>query len=37
MTHSDPHPDPVVIGRRVFLITVASAFAFALAAYLLVS
>jgi hypothetical protein len=37
MTHPAPHPDPIVIGRRVFLITVASAFAFALAAYLLVS
>jgi hypothetical protein len=37
MTHSDRHPDPVFIGRRVFLITVVSAFAFALAAYLLVS
>jgi hypothetical protein len=37
MTHPCPHPDPVVIGRRVFLITVASALAFALAAYLLVS
>ena len=35
--HTDPHPDPVAIGRRVFLITVASAFGFALAAYLLVS
>ena len=37
MTHRDSHPDPVFIGRRVFLITVASALAFALAAYLLVS
>ena len=37
MTHPAPHPDPVVIGRRVFLMTVASALAFALAAYLLVS
>jgi len=37
MTHPDPHPDPVVIGRLVFLITVVSALAFALAAYLLVS
>jgi hypothetical protein len=37
MTHPDAHPDPVVIGRRVFLITVVSALAFALAAYLLVS
>jgi hypothetical protein len=37
MTHPAPHPDPVVIGRRVFLITVVSALAFALAAYLLVS
>ena len=37
MTDPDPHPDPVVVGRRVFLITVASALAFALAAYLLVS
>lgn len=37
MTHTDRQPDPVVIGRRVFLITVMSAFAFALAAYLLVS
>jgi len=37
MMHPDPHPDPVFIGRRVFLITVASAIAFALAAYLLVS
>jgi hypothetical protein len=37
MAHSDPHPDPAVIGRRVFLITLVSAFAFALAAYLLVS
>jgi hypothetical protein len=37
MTHPDSHPDPVVIGQRVFLITVVSAFAFALAAYLLVS
>jgi len=35
--NSDPHPDPVVIGRRVLLITVTSALAFALAAYLLVS
>ena len=35
--HTDPHPDPVVVGRRVFLITVVSALAFALAAYLLVS
>jgi hypothetical protein len=34
---SDPHPDPVAIGRRVFLITVVSALAFALAAYILVS
>jgi hypothetical protein len=37
MMHPDAHPDPVAIGRRVFLITVASALAFALAAYLLVS
>jgi hypothetical protein len=37
MTHPDPHPDPVVIGRRVFLITVVSALGFALAAYLLVA
>jgi hypothetical protein len=37
MKLSDPHPDPVFIGRQVFLITVASAVAFALAAYLLVS
>jgi hypothetical protein len=37
MTHRDPHPDPVVIGRRVFLMTVVSAGAFVLAAYLLVS
>jgi hypothetical protein len=37
MTFPDPQPDPVVIGRRVFLITVVSAFAFALAAYLLVA
>ena len=37
MTHSDPNPDPVAIGRRVFVITVVSAVAFALAAYLLVS
>jgi hypothetical protein len=35
--HTDPHPDPVAIGRRVFLITVASALGFALTAYLLVS
>jgi hypothetical protein len=35
--HTDPHPDPVVIGRRVFVITVVSALGFALAAYLLVS
>ena len=35
--HTDPHPDPIAIGRRVFLITVASAVAFALTAYLLVS
>jgi len=35
--HTDPHPDPVVIGRRVFVITVVGALAFALAAYLLVS
>jgi hypothetical protein len=35
--HTDPHPDPVALGRRVFLITVASAVAFAVAAYLLVS
>jgi hypothetical protein len=37
MTHPDPHPDPVVVGRRVFLIAVAGALTFALAAYLLVS
>ena len=37
MTHSDPRPDPVFIGRRVFLITAVSALGFALAAYLLVS
>jgi len=37
MTHPHPHPDPVVLGRRVFLMTVVSALAFALAAYLLVS
>ena len=37
MTHPAPQPDPIVLGRRVFLITVASAVAFALAAYLLVS
>jgi hypothetical protein len=37
MTHHDAHPDPDLIGRRVFLITVVSALAFALAAYLLVS
>lgn len=37
MTHRSPYPDPVVIGRRVFLMTVVSALAFALAAYLLVS
>jgi hypothetical protein len=37
MTHSDPHPDPAFIGRRVFLITVVSAVAFVVAAYLLVS
>ena len=37
MTHPDHDPDPVVLGRRVFLITVVSALAFALAAYLLVS
>ena len=37
MTSADPQPDPIVIGRRVFLITVVSALAFALAAYLLVS
>ena len=37
MTNLDPHPDPVFLGRRVFLITVVSALAFALAAYLLVS
>ena len=37
MAHFDPHPDPGVIGRRVFLITVVSALAFALTAYLLVS
>jgi hypothetical protein len=37
MPRPAPHPDPVVIGRRVFLMTVASALAFALAAYLLVS
>jgi hypothetical protein len=36
MMRPDHDPDPVVIGRRVFLITVASALAFALAAYLLV-
>jgi hypothetical protein len=35
--HSDPHPDPVAMGRRLLLITVAGAIAFALAAYLLVS
>ena len=35
--HTDPNPDPVVIGHRVFVITVVSAFAFALTAYLLVS
>jgi hypothetical protein len=37
MTHPSPRPDPVDTGRRVLLMTVASAFAFALAAYLLVS
>jgi hypothetical protein len=37
MTRPNPQPDPVFIGRRVFLITVVSALAFALAAYLLVS
>lgn len=37
MTHPSPHQDPVVLGRRVFLTTVVSALAFALAAYLLVS
>jgi hypothetical protein len=37
MTYPSSQPDPVVIGRRVFLITVVSAGAFALAAYLLVS
>ena len=37
MTSPDPQPDPIVIGRRVFLITVVSALTFALAAYLLVS
>ena len=36
MPRSDSQ-DPEVIGRRVFLITVVSALAFALAAYLLVS
>ena len=35
--HTNPRPDPIAIGRRVFLITVASAVAFALTAYLLVS
>ena len=37
MTDPCPHPDPVVLGRRVFLTTVVSAFVFALAAYLLVA
>ena len=37
MTRRDPQPDPDFIGRGVFLITVVSAVAFALAAYLLVS
>jgi hypothetical protein len=39
MTRPDPapNPDPVVLGRRVFLTAAASALAFALAAYLLVS
>ncbi len=37
MTHRGPHPDPDSLGRRVFLMTAASAVAFALAAYLLVS
>lgn len=37
MAHHDRHPDPVVIGRRVFFITVVSALAFALTAYLLVA
>jgi hypothetical protein len=35
MAHTDP--DPIVVGRAVYLITVVSAVAFALAAYLLVS
>ena len=37
MTQPESHPDPVVTARRVFLMTVMSALAFALAAYLLVS
>ena len=37
MTHPGSHPDPAIIGRRVFVITVVSAVAFALASYLLVS
>jgi hypothetical protein len=37
MTHRGSHPDPTIIGLRVFVITVVSAVAFALAAYLLVS
>jgi len=37
MTRPDPSPNPDVIGRRVFLMTVVGALAFALAAYVLVS
>lgn len=35
MAHSTP--DPVDVGRKVYLLTVAGAIAFALAAYLIVS
>lgn len=35
MAHTET--DPLVIGRKIYLITIVSAVAFALAAYLLVS
>jgi hypothetical protein len=35
MAHNDP--DPIAVGRAVYIMTVVGAIAFALAAYLLVS
>lgn len=35
MTYSDPEPD--VIGRKIFLVTVIAAIVFATAAYIIVS